>query len=52
MGRVIAAIEDKEKDLRDVINVGENLASAIKKAVKAYRAKHRKAAREVEGVAS
>lgn len=52
VGRVIAAIEDKEKDLRDVINVGENLASAIKKAVKAYRAKHRKAAREVEGVAS
>lgn len=52
IGRVVAAIENKKTDLRDVIDVGENIASEIKKAVKAFRARHRKAALEADGAAT
>lgn len=43
VGRVVAAIESKDKDLRDVLNCGENVASRIKAAVTKYRGAHRKA---------
>lgn len=49
VGRVASAIEDKAKDLRDILNCGENIASEIKKAVKQYRTTHRKAALAAEG---
>lgn len=52
IGRVVAVLDDDSKDIRDVLNCGEGVASAVKKAVKAFRTRHRKAAREVEGAAS
>lgn len=51
VGRVVAVLEDDKQDLRDLLNCGENVASEIKKAVKQYRDKHRRAARQVEEVA-
>lgn len=48
VGRVVAAIEDRDKDLRDVLDCGENIASEIKKAVKVFRTRHRTAAMEAE----
>ncbi len=52
VGRVVAVLEDDKQDIRDVLNVGETIASEVKKAVKQYRDKHRRAAREAEGAAS
>lgn len=49
IGRVAAILDDEKQDLRDLLNCGENIASEIKKAVKQYRTKHRRAAREAEG---
>lgn len=49
VGRVVAVLDDAEQDIRDVLNSGENIAAELKKAVKSYRSKHRKAAREAEG---
>lgn len=52
VGRVVAVLEDGAQDIRDVLNCGENIASEVKKAVKQYRDKHRRAAREVEEAVS
>lgn len=51
IGRVAAVLDDDKQDLREVLNCGENIASEIKKAVKQYRTKHRRAAHEVETTA-
>jgi hypothetical protein len=44
----IALALDKSEDLREKLNVGENVAARIIKAVKAFRSEHRKAKREAE----
>lgn len=51
VGRVAAVLDDDKQDLREVLNCGENIASEIKKAVKQYRTKHRRAAHDVEATA-
>jgi hypothetical protein len=48
----VAYIIDGDGDLRDKAEINENQASEIKRAVKAYRKKHRSAAREVESAAA
>lgn len=47
VGRVADAI-DREQDLGEMLDVGENQVRSVKKAVKAYRAAHRRAAADVE----
>lgn len=52
VGRVVAVLDDDNQDLRDILNCGENIASEVKRAVKQYRDKHRRAARDVEEAVS
>lgn len=48
IGRVAAILDSKDQDLRDILNCGENIASTIKRSVKAYQTAHRKAAQAAE----
>lgn len=46
--RVAAVIDDEASDIRDVLNCGESIAAEIKKAVRLYRTRHRRAAMSAE----
>lgn len=51
IGAVVAVL-DGVGDIRDEVELNENQAAEVKRAVKAYRKKHRDAARKVEEVAA
>ncbi|MFN0133454.1 MAG: hypothetical protein ACKVW3_13120 [Phycisphaerales bacterium] len=52
IGRLAAVADDEKRDLGEIVACDTSMVIDIRRALKAYRTKHRKAAREAEGIAS